>query len=164
MRLRRLLGDFRPRLPRTAIGPFALIAFSLLGVVAVVWGSTVGRPEFVVESYDAGPLDQFAIGRLVPFEESGQLRVLDGVVRSTGCRVRWLPNETRARSANPGAGPGAFLDPCSGALWAVTGDAVAGTSSPLRTFTYNVRAASDGTDHVYIEVIGRDPNSSFDRN
>ena len=159
-RLRPLLGGVVPRVPRQAIGPFALIALSLLGILAVVWGGTAGKAEFIVESYDAGPLDQFAVGRVVAFEqpglyvygrESGQLRILDGVVRSTGCRVRWLPEETRASSANPGGGPGAFLDPCSGALWAVTGDAVTGTGSLLRTFTFLVRAAPDGTEHVYID-------------
>lgn len=165
---RRLLPGFVPRISRHAIGPFALIALSLLGVAAVVWGGTAGKAEFIVESYDAGPLDQFAIGRLVAFEgpglyvygrENGQLRILDGLVRSTGCRVQWLPDDTRASSRNPGGGPGAFLDPCSDAVWAVNGDAIAGTDEPLRTFVFIVRVAPDGTERLYIEVIGRDPNS-----
>ena len=39
-----------------AIGPFALIAFSLAGVALVVWGATIGKAEFIVEDYDATTL------------------------------------------------------------------------------------------------------------
>jgi hypothetical protein len=42
----------------------------------------------------------------------------------------------------------------------MTGSAIAGTNEPLRTFTFLVRAAPDGVQHLYIEVIGRDPNRS----
>ena len=168
MALRRLLAGFVPRIPRGAIGPFVLIVFSVAGIGATVWGGTAGKAEFIVESYDAGSLDQFAIGRLVAFEgpglyvygrESGQLRILDGVVRTNGCRVQWLPDDTRASSANPGGGPGAFFDACSGAIWAITGDAVTGTDQPLRTFTFLVVVQPDGTEQLFIEVIGRDPNN-----
>jgi hypothetical protein len=152
-----------------AIGPFVLLALCALGIVAVVWGGTAGKAEFVVESYDAGPLEQFAIGQIVAFEEpglyvfgreNGQLRILDGLVRSTGCWAQWLPDDPRARSANPDGASGTFTDSCSGALWAMTGSAIAGTNEPLRTFTFLVRAAPDGVQHLYIEVIGRDPNRS----
>ena len=154
---------------RHAIGPFALIALSFAGIGLVVWGATIGKADFVVESYDAGPLEQFAIGRIVAFEEpglyvfgreDGQLRILDGLVRLTGCRAQWLPDDPRARSANPDGASGTFADPCSEALWAMTGSAIAGTEEPLRTFTYRVRAGPDGADHIYIGVIGRDPNRS----
>ncbi len=150
-----------------AIGPFALIAFSLAGVALVVWGATIGKAEFIVEDYDAGPLEQFVIGQIVAFDEpglyvfgreDGQLRVLDGLIRRTGCRAQWLPDDSRASSANPDGASGAFADPCSEALWAMTGRAIVGTDEPLRTFTYRVRAGPDGADHIFIEVIERDPN------
>lgn len=159
-----LLTRLASALPRRA-GPIALVVVIVLSLVGVAWGALVAKPQFIVSSYDAGPLDQFAIGRLVAFEEpglyvygldDGRLRVLDGVVRATGCRVHWLPEDRRAESANPDHVPGAFLDPCSGAIWAIDGDAVAGTSSPLRTFIASVSEDASGVLHVYVEVIGRE--------
>ncbi|MDP6606833.1 MAG: hypothetical protein QF664_11330 [Dehalococcoidia bacterium] len=160
-----LLTRFASTLAARRLRPVALVVVIVLALVAVLWGALVSKPQFTVSSYDAGPLDQFAVGRLVPFEESGlyvfglddgRLRVLDGVVRATGCRVHWLPEDRRAESENPDRTPGAFLDPCSGAIWAIDGDAVSGTSAPLRTFIATVSEDASGVLHVYVEVIGRD--------
>ncbi|HJM89268.1 MAG TPA: hypothetical protein QF624_06535 [Dehalococcoidia bacterium] len=146
-------------------GPTVLIAISLLGIGAIIWGGTIDTPQFQVSTFDAGPVTDFAIGEVVPFEEpgiyvyglrSGQIRVIDGVVRTTGCRVEWLPDDRRTTADNPGQRAGAFVDPCSDARWAIDGDAVDGTSEPLRTFVYTARAADDGIVHIYVELIGRD--------
>lgn len=159
--------------PARQAGPIALVAVILLSLVAVFWGAVIAKPEFTVSTFDAGPLDQFSVGGLVPFEEAGvyvygledgRLRALDGVVRATGCRVRWLPDDKRTESANPGHRSGAFLDPCSGAIWAVDGDALSGTSEPLRTFIASVSEDARGVLHVYIEVIGRDAGGGFSGN
>jgi hypothetical protein len=42
----------------------------------------------------------------------------------------------------------------------MTGDAIMGTKIPLRAFTFLVRPGPDGVQRVYIEVIGRNPNSN----
>ena len=150
-------------------GPIALIAISLLAIGAIVWGGVIDKPEFHVSTFDAGPVTDFAVGELAPFGEpgiyiygleSGQIRVIDGVVRTTGCRVEWLPDDRRDATDNPGQLPGAFVDPCSDALWAIDGDAIDGTSEPLRTFVYTARAAEDGAIHIYVELIGRDASGA----
>ena len=121
-------------------------------------------PAIEVFSLDAGPVERFAIGEVTPFAEidvyvvglaDGRLRAVDGIVRASHCAVRWLPDEERTLSANPLQRPGGFLDPCSGALWAITGDAVSGTVEPLRTFQITYRRDGDGMQHVLVEVIGR---------
>jgi hypothetical protein len=162
--IQRFFARVESRLSRMT-GPIALIAISLLAIGAIVWGSVIDKPEFHVSTFDAGPVTDFSVGEVVPFDEpgfyvyglqSGQIRVIDGVVRATGCRVEWLPDDRRTTADNSGQVPGAFVDPCSDALWAIDGDAIDGTSEPLRTFVYTARAAEDGTMHIFVELIGRD--------
>jgi len=150
---------------RGAIGPLALLVVSLLAAAAVVWGWLVANPQFDVLVLDAGPADQLAVGRVTPFPEvdvyllglaDGRVRALDGVVRASGCSVRWLADDQRPREADSRRGPGAFLDPCTGAVWAATGDAISGTSEPLRTFRVTFQQGEDGVQHMYVDVVGRD--------
>ena len=154
---------------RVPIGLVAVAAFSLATVVAALWGWLAVDPQLRVFTFDAGAVDRFEIGRVVPFEEldlyvvglaDGRIRAVDGIVRGNGCAVRWLPDDQRALSVNPRAAAGAFEDPCTGTLWAITGDAVAGTLDPLRSFLVTYRTDAAGVQHVEVEVLGRAPPAS----
>ncbi len=154
----------RSLLPRGAVGPTVLLLVSVLGIAAVVWGALVADPEIAVSTLDAGPTGRLAIGDVIAFEEvdvylvvleDGRVRAVDGIVAGDGCAVRWLPEDERGRAGNPRGRPGVYIDPCSEAVWAATGDAVSGTQHPLRTFYVSYSAGEEGAEHVYIEVIGR---------
>ncbi|MSQ41531.1 MAG: hypothetical protein EXR65_00605 [Dehalococcoidia bacterium] len=153
------------RLPPSALrGPLLVALAAVLGVGAVVWGSLAGPPGLQVFYFDAGPVDRLAIGKVEPYPEldfyvvglaDGRVRAVDGRLAGSGCAVRWLPDDARAVDHNPLRAPGAFEDPCSGALWAITGDAVAGGSRPLRTFAISYERDAAGVQHVFVEVLGR---------
>jgi len=162
----------RPRrlpLDLEALTPIALIVVAIVSIGAVFWGSLVADPDIRVMYVDAGPVQDLAIGEVKAFDEldfyvvglaDGRVRAVDGRVKANECNVDWLPEDPRGSAANPLGHPGIYLDPCSGATWAMTGDALtAGPDglSPLRTFTIEFRTLDDGVQHVFVEVIGRDP-------
>ena len=88
-----------------------------------------------------------------------QLRAVDGIAPATGCSVEWDMEDPAGATQNPDGRPGSFRDPCSMAVWFVTGDALAGTSQPMRTFHITQPPPEDaqGRRIVEVEVIGR-PN------
>lgn len=141
----------------------AFIAFFVFAFVGVVRGAYFAEPNIQVRWVDAGPESEFAIGRVVPLLgqgvyvigiENGSLRAVDGLVKSTGCWVEFLPDDDRGRVHNPRQQPGALRDPCSGAVWAANGDAIEGARVPLRTFPVASFLAPDSTRHVRVEVVG----------
>jgi hypothetical protein len=146
--------------PRVTI--LVIVAMSVFGLVGVAWG--VFHPKQVALQYlDAGPESRFAIGKVVAFPEqnvyvigleNGQLRAIDGVVQYSECIVEYRPDDPRGAERNPRGGPGVYVDPCSGAVWAATGDALSGADRPLRTFTVTGQTAADGARRVEVEVIG----------
>ena len=152
-----------------ALTPIALIVVAIASVGAVVWGSLVADPDIRVIDFDAGPVTDLSIGHVKPFDDldfylvglaDGRVRAVDGRVAATECHVDWLPDDARGRDANPLGNPGVYSDPCSGATWAMTGDALtpgAAGLEPLRTFNVEYRTLDDGVQHVFVEVIGRDP-------
>jgi hypothetical protein len=144
-----------------------LLTVSVLSVGAVFWGYFIADPGIRVFEYDAGPVEGLEIGGVRPFEElgfylvglaDGRVRAVDGRVHSSGCHVRWLPEDERGRQLNPRGVAGAFEDPCTGAVWAIHGDQVqdAGVVEPLRTFELAYKTLEDGKQHIFVEVIGRD--------
>ena len=161
----------RRRLPLDleALTPIALIVVAIVSIGAVVWGSLVADPDIDVIDFDAGPVAELSIGQVKAFDDlnfylvglaDGRVRAVDGRVESNQCHVEWLPADTRGSEANPLGNPGIYSDPCSGATWAMTGDALTpGTAGlePLRTFNVEYRTLDDGVQHVFVEVIGRDP-------
>ena len=142
-------------------GPLALLVVSVLAIATVIWGNLRG-PGIEIRYFDAGPLSDYAIGAVLAFPEEeiyvvgmadGRLRAIDGQVESSGCSVRYLPSDERGRGRNPLRVAGVFEDPCTGALWAVTGDALSGTEEPLRTPFVLIGTADDGLQHVRVELV-----------
>lgn len=140
-----------------------LVAFFLFALAGVVRGALFARPDIHVRWVDAGPESDYAIGHVIPLAgqgvyvigiENGTLRAVDGLVKATGCWVEFLPTDARGRAHNPRQQPGAFRDPCSGAVWAASGDAIEGALVPLRTFPVASFMAPDGSRHVRVEVVG----------
>lgn len=149
------------RLP-AGTGPVGLLIVSALGVAAVLWGVFFANPDITVVQYDAGPIADYEIRQMNAFPEidlylfgldSGAIRALDGRVEASGCRVVWLPEDPRARGRNPGAMLGAFEDLCSGAIWSVEGNAVSGSTEPLRTPRVSFLPNADGRLHVTVELV-----------
>ena len=147
----------------TKLTVIAFAAFFILGLFGVVRGALFARPDIHVEWVDAGPETEYAIGKVIPMAgqgvyvlglEDGSLRAVDGLVKDSGCYVEFLPTDDRGRPHNPRQQPGAYRDPCNGALWAASGDALEGTHEPLRTFSVASFVAPDGTRHVRVEVLG----------
>ncbi|MFN8638280.1 MAG: hypothetical protein U0360_02215 [Dehalococcoidia bacterium] len=154
------------RVPRWVV-PIALLAVSVLSVGAVFWGSLVAKPNIRVFEFDAGPVEGLEIGSVRPFDElglylvglaDGRVRALDGRVRSSGCLVRYQPDDERGREANPRGVAGTFEDPCTGAYWAINGNQIhaAGKIEPLRTFEIAFVTKPGQTQHIFVEVLGRD--------
>jgi hypothetical protein len=85
--------------------------------------------------------------------ENGQIRAVDARVESTGCDAQWHADDQRGTVDNPTHAPGALVDPCSGAVWSMVGDALSGTETPLRTPSISHERGSDGVDHVWVEMI-----------
>lgn len=147
------------------IGPLALLGVFAIALGAVFWGAFGADNGIRVFRYDAGPVTDFAVGEVVPLAdldvyvvglEDGQLRAVDGRVESTGCAVRFLPDDTRALDRNPAGQPGVFVDPCGPGVWSSDGDAL-GDTAPLRTFVLSAPEREDGeVRRVIVEVVGRD--------
>lgn len=147
-------------------GRLTLVGLALLftvGVGGALWGGIGANPDIVIDIYDAGPVSQFKISEVVPYPdvnvylvglEDGRIRAVDGIVKETGCAVQWLPDDTRAKAANPDGKSGAYLDPCSGALWTILGNAYSGVTEPLRTFDLEYITNEQGVQHVWVEVLG----------
>lgn len=162
------MTDRQPKSSRRFVGPMVVLIVAVAGVGAVIWGALVADPGIKVFLFDAGPVTELAVGEVKPLAqvdvyvvglEDGRIRAVDGVVQSTGCAVRFLPDDERALSRNPLRLPGVFVDPCGDGVWAITGDAVAG-EEPLRTFHLSYERDENGVQHVQVEVIGRsDPQA-----
>lgn len=144
-------------------GPTMLILVTVAAIAAVVWGN-LNPSGITVQEFDAGPVSDLAIAKVVAFEEmdiflvglaDARIRVIDGVLRGSGCIVDYRPDDDRGRAQNPGNVPGTFVDPCSGAVWAITGDAISDSTEALRTFFKELRTLEDGRQHVLVELIGR---------
>ena len=143
-------------------GPIALVLISVIGVFAVLWGQLFADPGIEVTLFDAGRVDDHAIGKVVVFEdlalyviglEDGRIRAVDGRLDGTDCRVTYLPDDLRGRVKNPERIPGVLEDPCSEAVWAMTGDAISGTNRPLRTPQITFKRDDAGDLHVWVEII-----------
>ncbi len=153
------------RLPRrTGLVSVSLITLAAIG--AIFWGTLVDPPKLQVFTYDAGPVSEFEIGKVTVLDEfdiylvglaDGRIRALDGIVEESGCAVEFRPDDPRGSARNPRGVTGAFVDPCSGAVWAITGDALSAPwpLEPLRTPRVTFPEFEDGERHVLIEVIGR---------
>lgn len=146
---------------RLTIAGLALVA--IVGIGGAVWGGVIADPEVHVQHLDAGPVRGFAIGEVVPYPdqnvyllgiEDGRIRAIDGIVKDTGCAVRWDPADARTIAENTGHASGAYTDPCSGHVWTNAGNAFAGAKAPLRTFQIEYHTNDDGVQHVWVEVIG----------
>lgn len=151
---------YRPTGQRLTI--LVIVAMFVFGLIGVTWG-TFNPKRIEVQYLDGGPESRYAIGKVVAFPEqnvyiigleNGQLRAIDGVVRNSECIVEYRPQDPRGAERNPRGEPGVFVDPCSGAVWAATGDALSGADRSLRTFTVVGKQGADGTRHVEVEVIG----------
>jgi hypothetical protein len=145
-----------------SFGPIALILVSLIGIFAVFWGELFADPGIEVTLFDAGAVDDHAIGVVVVFEqldlyviglEDGRVRAVDGRLDNSSCTVSYLPDDPRGRSRNPTGASGVLEDPCGDGVWALTGDAISGTNEPLRTPQVTFLRADDGLLHVWVEII-----------
>src|SRR5690606_27361451 len=110
-------------------------------VAVVIWGY-FNPMDVRVEYFDAGRADAFVIGEVAAFPEQdlyvvgmpdGRLRAIDARIDGSDCVARWLPDDTRGIGHNLGRGGGVFEDPCTGAIWSMEANAIAGASEPLRT-------------------------------
>jgi len=161
--LRRLGARIRRWDDRGRLTLLGLALVALFGIGGVVWGALFAGREIPVQEVDAGPVSSFAIGEVAPLPdvnvylvgiEDGRIRAVDGIVRDTGCAVRWDPSDERTRSANAAGAPGSFTDPCSGNVWTNVGNAFEGAKSPLRTFQVRYVTNAEGVQRVWVEVIG----------
>ena len=153
------------KLPRRT-GLVAVSLITLAAIGAIFWGTLVDPPEMQVFNFDAGPVSEFEIGKVKALDQidiyvvglaDGRIRALDGIVEENGCAVEFRPDDPRGSARNPGGVAGAFVDPCSDAVWAITGDALSAPwpLEPLRTPRVTFPEFEDGARHVLIEVIGR---------
>jgi hypothetical protein len=149
----------------TSIGPIVLLAVSLAGILAVLWGQLFAAPGIIVTQFDAGTLDAHGIGQVVAFPEldlyvigmeDGRIRAIDGRLDGTECSVTYLPDDARGRSRNPNGVTGALEDACTGGVWAMTGDAISGADEPLRTPLVTFHRNDAGMLHVWVELITLD--------
>jgi hypothetical protein len=158
------------------IGLVVLVVVVLLGISGVIYGG-LNRPHFDVFLFDAGAIEDYGVGELRYFpqariyvialdEDPGakNLRALDALSpHGTRCVIESDPKDVRGAERNPRREPGVFKDPCSQAVWYLTGDALTRTSQPLETFhiTQPPPHGADGRLIVEVEVIGR-PNLAED--
>ena len=153
------------------IGAVALLVIVIIGIGGVIYGG-LNRPDFQVFLFEAGTIDGYESGdvRYLPevnvyvvvLDDDGvakRLRAVDGIAPATGCSIQLDLQDARGRDRNPERQPGSFSDPCSAAVWYLTGDALERSSSPLREFqiTRPLPLRADGSRVVEVEVIGR-PN------
>ncbi len=161
-RLRRL------RVPNNT-GPAVFLTITLLAIGAVLWGAFISSPNIVVVQFDAGPVSDYAIGEVRAFPEvdlylvgleDGRIRAVDARINGEDRAARYDPDDVRGRTRNPRRVLGAFIDDVTGAVWALTGDAVRVADSPLRTpnVTFRTLPGSDG-QHVFVELINH-PNAT----
>jgi len=143
------------------LGPGALAALSAFFIGVVLWGY-FNPSDIRVVYFDAGPADAFEIGVVREFAgedlyivgmTDGRLRAIDGRVETSGCAVTWKPDDPRGAAENPGGAPGVFEDPCSGAIWSIEANAIAGSLVPLRTPYIDYRPGSDGALHAFVERV-----------
>lgn len=151
-----------------SFGPIALVLVSLAGIFAVFWGQFFTDPGIDVTLFDAGRVDDHAIGVVMAFEESdlyvvgledGRIRAVDGRLEGTGCVVRYLPDDSRGRLRNPNGTAGVLEDACTGAVWAMTGDVISGADEPLRTPQITFKRDDEGALRVWVEIITVDVTS-----
>lgn len=153
-------------IPRAAVpswlGPVVLFAACIFFVLVVLYGRFIADPEIVVRQFDAGPIEEFAIGQVNAFPErhlylvgleNGQVRAVDGRVESSGCTVEYRPDDERGVPKNPLGVTGAYVDPCTGAVWSIAGDGISGAEEPLRTPEVSYRPGADGSLHVWVELV-----------
>ena len=143
-------------------GMTVVLIVTALGLFAVGWGAYHQVPVEVVQ-FDAGEVSKFSIHKVVAYPEQhlymvgmpdGRLRALDGRVQGNDCKVDWLPDDPRGAVRNPEGLPGIYRDPCSGAIWSFEGNAISGTSQPLRTPEVTPIPAADGRpEHVNVELV-----------
>ncbi len=156
--------------PNRPFGMIALIVIVIVGVAAILWGRFVINPQPEVFLFDAGPAEQFQVGEPVWFPEvrifviavddDGErklIRALDAIARGTGCTIELRPDDPRGAARNPLGRDGVYTDPCSAGVWALGGEAIDGTASPLRTFRITRPQPVDAQDRplIEVEVIGR---------
>lgn len=149
-------------------GPAAFLTVTLIAIGAVLWGAFISEPNIVVVQFDAGPVSDYAIGEVRAFPEvdlylvgldDGRIRAVDGRINGEDRAARYDPDDARARTRNPRHVLGAFIDDRTGALWALTGDAVLVADGPLRTPNVTFRTlAENGRQHVFVELINH-PNA-----
>jgi hypothetical protein len=148
------------------IGPLMLLLVSAIGIGAVVWGAFFANPDIHVQLFDAGPEEELLTSlRAYPVAafpeqnlyvvglDDGRLRAVDGRVEASGCNVVYEPDDPRGGARNPFGNPGVLEDPCSGAVWSVAGDAIAGSDEPLRTPQISFNEDAGGVRHLFVEVI-----------
>ena len=149
---------------RRFIGPLVFFAIFAAALGGVVWGAVFADPEVYVQQVDAGPSDRFAVGEVTAYPEynfymlaldNGYLRAVDGLVPGERCAVELVRDDERGRAKNPRGVAGVYRDPCSGGVWAITGDALEGTSEPLKTFFVSYRHDDAGVQHAWVEVLGK---------
>jgi hypothetical protein len=159
-RIYQTLGRWDSR-GRITIAALAIVTAILL--FGVLWGGFVADPDINVQKLDYGPVSQFAIGKVVPEPDTnvylvgiqdGRIRAIDGIVETTGCAVEWHPDDQRTVVSDGNGVAGAYVDPCSGGVWNIYGDAVSGAKDPLRTFDVDYQTGDDGVQHLWVEVIG----------
>jgi len=145
-----------------SFGPIALIAISVLTILIFLWGELVADPQIDVYQFDAGSIEQFAIGKIITLDEinfylvgmeDGRIRAIDGRNEKNGCNVIYEKSDIRGSFKNPLNIPGIFLDHCSESVWALTGDAISGANYPLRTPQVTYKRDQKGIMHVWVEVI-----------
>ncbi len=160
----RQIGPVRIRRD-ASIGPIVLVAVSLAGILAVLWGQLFAAPGIIVTQFDAGRLDAHGIGQVVVFPEvdlyvigleDGRIRAVDGRLDGTECSVTYLPDDARGQTRNPNGVTGALEDACTGGVWAMTGDAISGADEPLRTPLVTFHRDDTGMLHVWVELITLD--------
>ena len=172
----RAAPEAEARPPGRPFGMVALLAIVVLGIAAILWGRFVVNPQPQVFFFDAGPAEQFEVGEpawfpdvrifVIAVDDDGErrmIRALDARARVTGCTIELHPDDPRGASRNPLGRNGVYTDPCSGGVWALGGEAIAGTASPMRTFRITRPQPVDAQDRplIEVEVIGRsDPSAT----
>ena len=156
--------------PNRPFGMIALLVIVAVGVAAILWGRFIINPQPEVFLFDAGPAERFQVGDPVWFPEARifviavdddgerkMIRALDAIARGTGCTIELHADDPRGAARNPRGRNGVYTDPCSTAVWALSGDAIAGTASPMRTFRITRPQPVDAQDRplIEVEVIGR---------
>lgn len=158
------------------VGLVVLLVIVVVGIAAILWGRLIINPDPEVFFFEAGPVASFTVGEpqwfpsvrlfVIALDDDGARKMvlaLDAIAPGTGCTIKLDPDDERGTARNPLERSGSYSDPCSRAVWYLSGDALAGTSSPLRTFRITRPLPEDeqGRPLIEVEVIGRpDPSES----